>query len=92
VTTKNTFAGAQLDRVSERRTDSAWLEERLADPSSRALLVAQGAVYVDHNGEPPRPLLVSLGPAEEPVLLGVGAQPTPRRTAPGRWRCARPAP
>ncbi len=77
--TPNTFAGARLDRVNERRTDRAWLRERLADPSSRALLVAPGGVYVDLHGDPPRPLLVPLQELDEPllaepVLLGVDAE------------------
>jgi NAD+ diphosphatase len=74
VTAQNTFAGARLDRVNERRTDAAWLEERLADPSSRTLLVSSGGVYVDDSGERPRPLLVPLGDAEEPVLLGLDGE------------------
>jgi NAD+ diphosphatase len=36
VAVTNTFAGSRLDRAAERRTDEAWVRERLADPSSRA--------------------------------------------------------
>jgi len=73
VVTTNTFAGARLDRAGQRRTDAAWLRERLADPASRALLVGSEGVFVDASSEPPRPLLVPLSAvsADDPVLLGV---------------------
>jgi hypothetical protein len=47
VSTVNTFAGARIDRAGERRTDADWLSERLADPSSRALVVTPEGVYVN---------------------------------------------
>ena len=69
----NTFAGARIDRAGARRTDPDWLRERLADPTSRAVLVDVDGVYVDASSDPPRPLLVPLSSLEapEPVLLGV---------------------
>src|SRR5436190_15451531 len=51
-----------------RRTDEHWVAERLADESSRALLVAQDGVYVDTGS---RPALVPLPSVHEPVLLGL---------------------
>jgi NAD+ diphosphatase len=67
----NTFAGVRLDRAGMRRRDERWLAERVADSSSRALLVAQDGVYV--NGES-RPALVPLPPADEPILLGLDGE------------------
>lgn len=64
----NTFAGVRLDRAGPRRTDERWLEERLADPASRALLVAQDGVYVNSES---RPALVPLPAGREVVLLGL---------------------
>ncbi|HEX6459454.1 MAG TPA: NAD(+) diphosphatase [Thermoleophilaceae bacterium] len=66
----NTFAGVRLDRAGPRRTDERWLTERLADRSSRALLVAQEGVYVNGHS---RPALVPLPAGGEPVLLGLDA-------------------
>ena len=54
-----------------RRTDARWLAERLADESSRALLVAQEGVYVDASSRPALVPLSALPPLEEPVLLGL---------------------
>jgi len=67
----NTFAGVRLDRAGPRRSDERWLAERLADSSSRALLVAQDGVYV--NGDS-RPALVPLPRVHEPVLLGLDGE------------------
>jgi len=64
----NTFSGVRLDRAGMRRTDEHWVAERLADESSRALLVAQDGVYVDTGS---RPALVPLPSVHEPVLLGL---------------------
>jgi len=36
----NTFAGNPLNRVSDRRTDAAWLAEKLDDPQSLAVAPA----------------------------------------------------
>jgi NAD+ diphosphatase len=70
----NTFAGARLDRAGIRRTDERWLGERLADHSSRALLVAEDGVFVDGGSRPALVPLGALPPLEEPVLLGLDAE------------------
>ena len=70
----NIFAGARLDRASRRRSDARWLAERLADASSRALLIAEDGAYVDASS---RPALVPLGSVSllhEPVLLGMDGE------------------
>lgn len=66
----NTFAGEALDRAGPRRTDGAWLAERVADPASRVVVTGEEGVLAD--GEGPR----LLAPAELPdgveaILLGV---------------------
>lgn len=38
-----------LDRMAEKRTDKAWVADRLADPSSRFLLFSDLALAVDSN-------------------------------------------
>jgi NAD+ diphosphatase len=43
----NVFAGNPLDRASERRTDEAWISERLADPDSLALVIWNGKTLVE---------------------------------------------
>jgi NAD+ diphosphatase len=48
----NTFAGNPLNRVSDRRTDEAWLAERLADPSSLAIALWNGKPLVENGSEP----------------------------------------
>ncbi len=67
-TTPNTFEGARLDRVTARRRDAGWVAERLADPASRAVVLADSAVLVEDE----RLALIGL-PADgaEPLLLGV---------------------
>jgi NAD+ diphosphatase len=71
VATPNTFEGARLDRVTARRRDAAWVAERLDDPSSRAVVLAETAVLVDQE----RLALVELpglmAHGAEPLLLGV---------------------
>src|SRR3954452_25359202 len=63
-----TFSGAALDRAAERRTDEAWLAERLADPASRADAVTEGGGILDGR----RLALFGVGELEgEPLLLGV---------------------
>ncbi len=69
----NTFAGVRLDRASARRRDARWVEERLADRSSRALLVAEDGVHVDADGRPALIPVPQLPPLREPVLLGLDA-------------------
>jgi len=70
----NTFAGVRLDRAGMRRTDEHWVAERLADDSSRALLVAQDGVYVDSGSRPALVPLTALPQLEEPVLLGLDGE------------------
>jgi NAD+ diphosphatase len=68
VATPNTFEGARLDRVTARRRDAAWVAERLADPASRAVVLAETAVLVADE----RLALVELPQHDdEPLLLGV---------------------
>jgi NAD+ diphosphatase len=43
----NTFAGNPLDRASYRRSDTAWVADRLADPTSLALAVWNGKPLVE---------------------------------------------
>jgi NAD+ diphosphatase len=62
----NTFSGSPVDRAGARRTDQAWVEERLADPRSRALLIAEGGVVVE--GDRLARLPVNGG---DPILLGL---------------------
>ena len=65
-----TFAGAGLDRAGERRTDAAWVAERLADPASRAVVVRKGEIVAD-GSRLLRVPLADLEGASEPVLLGL---------------------
>jgi NAD+ diphosphatase len=67
----NTFAGVRLDRAGMHRTDREWLAERLADESSRALIVAQDGVFVNGDSRPALVPLRALGELHEPVLLGL---------------------
>jgi NAD+ diphosphatase len=66
----NTFAGGTLDRVGARRTDDAWVRERLRDPGSRAVVAGPDGVLVE-DGDSPRPALVSPPEDAPPVLLGL---------------------
>lgn len=71
----NTFAGATLDRAGARRRDAAWVRERLADPSSRALALVREGMLVT-GFDQPRLVRIGLdeipgGPPEPAVLLGV---------------------
>jgi NAD+ diphosphatase len=43
----NVFAGNPLDRASYRRTDEAWLADRLADPESLAVALWNGKPLVE---------------------------------------------
>jgi NAD+ diphosphatase len=68
VAVTNTFAGARLDRAAERRTDEAWLRDRLADPSSRALVVGPEGPVIDGD----HPVFGTVDPGTvDPILLGV---------------------
>ena len=64
----NTFARARLDRAADRRTDAAWLRDRLADPSSSAVAIGPDGPLMDGD----RPAFVTVGPDDEAVLLGLG--------------------
>jgi NAD+ diphosphatase len=70
----NTFAGVRLDRASALRRDERWVGERLGDPSSRALLVAEDGVRVDADGRPALIPVSQLPPLHEPVLLGLDGE------------------
>ncbi|CAA9470277.1 MAG: NADH pyrophosphatase, decaps 5'-NAD modified RNA [uncultured Solirubrobacteraceae bacterium] len=69
----NTFAGGVLDRAGALRRDASWVAARLADPASRALVVARDGVFLAGADEGPlRPALAPLPPDPvEPVLLGL---------------------
>jgi NAD+ diphosphatase len=84
VAAPNTFAGADLDRVSWRRTDAAWLAGARADPKARALVSVAGELAVTGDpGEAPAdvwdpptdgaaaPLVVGLGDVA-PLVVGLG--------------------
>ena len=67
-----TFAGGTLDRAGARRADPAWVAERLAAPSARAVVGGVPGVLVTGD----EPALVPLGPllargGVEPILLGL---------------------
>jgi NAD+ diphosphatase len=66
----NTFSGGGLDRAADRRGDPHWLEEKLSDPSSAALVTTPDGLYV-MDGDPPRPALIRVQGLRQPVLLGV---------------------
>ena len=67
----NTFAGARLDRAGTKRTDERWVAERLAEASTRALLVAPDGVFVNEASRPALVPVAELGELREPVLLGL---------------------
>jgi NAD+ diphosphatase len=71
VATPNTFEGARLDRETMRRRDPAWVAERLADPASRAVVLAETAVLVDEERLALVELPGLLAHGAEPLLLGV---------------------
>src|SRR3954447_21641581 len=62
----NTFSGSPVDRAGARRTDRAWVDERLSDPRSRALLITAGGVVVDGD----RLARVEVN-GRDPILLGL---------------------
>lgn len=70
----NTFTGALLDRAGPRRRDTAWLQERLHDPASRALALTREGILVSGEEEP-RPIRLPLeqipGGAGTTALLGL---------------------
>jgi NAD+ diphosphatase len=71
VASPNTFAGVPLDRAGARRTDERWLAERLADPSSRAIVVGPDGPYIVGD----RPAFEPLRDGEA-VLLGTDSDGT----------------
>jgi NAD+ diphosphatase len=68
-----------IDRVTERRSDTAWLEQAWADPRTRVLAVEDGRALVRTTGVALKgPELVLVSPAQAPVgtrfLLGQDAE------------------
>lgn len=77
----NVLAGLALDRMAERRADTAWLAARLSHPSTRIVLLQKGRVLMQANDH--SATLLMLQPEQwsqlglEPVyqaFLGVGEQ------------------
>jgi len=72
------FSGNPLDRASERRSDPAWLAERLRDPETRIVPLWQLKPFLapgDVAGAAwlaPELVLPLAAPGVEPVFLGVG--------------------
>jgi NAD+ diphosphatase len=62
----NTFSGSPVDRAGTRRSDGAWVAERLGDPGSRAVLITDGGVVVEGDRLARVPL-----DGGEPILLGL---------------------
>jgi NAD+ diphosphatase len=50
----NTFAGNPLDRASDKRGDTQWLGEKLADPNSLAVAIWNGQPMVEGGKDEPR--------------------------------------
>jgi NAD+ diphosphatase len=67
----NVFAGAVIDRMSDRRTDDVWIAERVSDPAARAIVVSGEGPFVDCTTDPCRPALVPARDVDEPVFLGL---------------------
>lgn len=68
---ENTFAGARLDRVTERRRDAAWVTAQRADAASRAIVASDGHVLADGD-KLVRVALSDVGASSsEPLLLGL---------------------
>ncbi|MEZ5666901.1 MAG: NAD(+) diphosphatase [Alphaproteobacteria bacterium] len=68
----NAYAGNPLDRRHDRRSDEAWLTERLADPAARFV-----PVWRDRNliREQPMPMPVHWSLTEVRMWLDAGAEP-----------------
>jgi NAD+ diphosphatase len=71
------YAGCGLDRASHRRTDRAWLTERLSDPASVVVPVWRDRSLIA-DGARPRPVTLADAPAaaalalaDAPVFLGL---------------------
>ena len=69
----NTFAGNPLDRCSYRRTDGAWLAERLADPASLAVVLWNGKPMLEDSKSG---TLIAYLQAKTAVALAGGAEQT----------------
>jgi NAD+ diphosphatase len=50
----NVFAGNPLDRASDRRSNTAWVAEKLADPTSLALVLWNGKPMVEAKKDDPK--------------------------------------
>lgn len=68
--TPNIYASGGIDRAAHLRSDTAWVEGRLADPATRIAPVWQSRNLIDMNGAPAPHLL-----PPDPALLA-GAQAT----------------
>lgn len=69
------FAQSDLDRADARRRDPAWLDARIADPTSQALVLWRGRPLLDRDGAaiawvPPAAALALAG-ASAPLFLGL---------------------
>lgn len=80
------------NRMGLRRTDEAWLAERMADATTRVLVVAgnrlrptDGAVEWISPDEAPEGTLVLLGEAADVVHLAVIVDPADAAGAPDEW-------
>jgi NAD+ diphosphatase len=80
------------NRMGLRRTDEAWLAERMADATTRVLVVAgnrlrpvDGAVEWISPDEAPEGTLVLLGEAGDVVHLAVIVDPSQAAGAPEEW-------
>jgi NAD+ diphosphatase len=62
----NAFSGSPVDRAGTRRIDPEWVAERVADPSSRTLLVTTGGVVVQDERLARVPF-----DGGDPILLGL---------------------
>lgn len=71
----NTFAGNPLDRAGERRCQPDWLQARLADPATRAVLFWKGQPLLTDDGAAlarvPADLLDDVGDPDGAVFLGL---------------------
>src|SRR5690348_10175740 len=69
----NVFAGAGIDRMSERRTDDVWIGEQLRSPAARAIVVSGEGPFVDCATDPCRPAFIPATEVGEPIFLGIDA-------------------
>ena len=77
---QNAFSGNPLDRASDRRSDRAWIAERLQDPASTAVALCRGAPLATDEGGAVRlarlPIALAAGTARRPEenLLFLGLE------------------